>query len=147
MSSSLLCQTIKDKGRYVPAVVGGSDVWLIGFLYDLCYANDVLESDPDFIEGVPRVRRDFSDPNYQKAVTDLAEVLSFAQDGWASTPTQRSLPSFVNDMSAMMSSPARICSARSTRLPPDFDCPTLVCRARPRQRDQLLAAALPAAGH
>lgn len=78
-----LCQTIKDKGDMSPLVVGGSDVWHIGFLYDLCYANDVLESDPDFIEECYKGEKDFSDANYQKAVTDLAEVLSFAQDGWA----------------------------------------------------------------
>ena len=81
-----LCQTIKDKGDMSPLVVGGSDVWHVGFLYDLCYANNVLESDPDFIEECYKGEKDFSDPNFQKAVTDLAEVLSFAQDGWASTP-------------------------------------------------------------
>lgn len=64
-----LCQTIKDKGDMSPLVVGGSDVWHIGFLYDLCYANDVLESDPDFIEECYKGEKDFSDPNYQKAVT------------------------------------------------------------------------------
>lgn len=54
-----LCQTIKDKGDMSPLVVGGSDVWHIGFLYDLCYANDVLESDPDFIEECYKGEKDF----------------------------------------------------------------------------------------
>lgn len=115
-----LCQAIKDKGDMSPLVVGGSDVWHIGFLYDLCYANDVLESDPDFIEECYKGEKDFSDPNYQKAVTDLAEVLSFAQDGWASTPDAQITTFFVNDMSAMMFSGTHM-FGQINEAAPDFD--------------------------
>lgn len=115
-----LCQTIKDKGDMSPLVVGGSDVWHIGFLYDLCYANDVLESDPDFIEECYKGEKDFSDANYQKAVTDLAEVLSFAQDGWASTPDAQITTFFVNDMSAMMFSGTHMFSQINDAAP-DFE--------------------------
>ena len=115
-----LCQIIKDKGDMSPLVVGGSDVWHIGFLYDLCYANDVLESDPDFIEECYKGEKDFSDPNYQKAVTDLAEVLSFAQDGWASTPDAQITTFFVNDMSAMMFSGTHM-FGQINEAAPDFD--------------------------
>lgn len=115
-----LCQTIKDKGDMSPLVVGGSDVWHIGFLYDLCYANDVLESDPDFIEECYKGDKDFSDANYQKAVTDLAEVLSFAQDGWASTPDAQITTFFVNDMSAMMFSGTHMFS-QINEAAPDFE--------------------------
>ena len=115
-----LCQTIKDKGDMSQLVVGGSDVWHIGFLYDLCYANDVLESDPDFIEECYKGEKDFSDANYQKAVTDLAEVLSFAQDGWASTPDAQITTFFVNDMSAMMFSGTHMFSQINDAAP-DFE--------------------------
>ena len=115
-----LCQTIKDKVDMSPLVVGGSDVWHIGFLYDLCYANDVLESDPDFIEECYKGEKDFSDANYQKAVTDLAEVLSFAQDGWASTPDAQITTFFVNDMSAMMFSGTHMFSQINDAAP-DFE--------------------------
>lgn len=115
-----LCQTIKDKGDMSPLVVSGSDVWHIGFLYDLCYANDVLESDPDFIEECYKGEKDFSDANYQKAVTDLAEVLSFAQDGWASTPDAQITTFFVNDMSAMMFSGTHMFSQINDAAP-DFE--------------------------
>lgn len=115
-----LCQIIKDKGDMSPLVVGGSDVWHIGFLYDLCYANDVLESDPDFIEECYKGEKDFSDANYQKAVTDLAEVLNFAQDGWASTPDAQITTFFVNDMSAMMFSGTHMFSQINDAAP-DFE--------------------------
>ena len=115
-----LCQTIKDKGDMSPLVVVGSDVWHVGFLYDLCYANNVLESDPDFIEECYKGEKDFSDANYQKAVTDLAEVLSFAQDGWASTPDAQITTFFVNDMSAMMFSGTHM-FGQINEAAPDFD--------------------------
>ena len=115
-----LCQTIKDKGDMSPLVVGGGDVWHVGFLYDLCYANDVMETDPDFIEECYKGERDFSDPNYQKAVTDLAEVLSFAQDGWASTPDAQITTFFVNDMSAMMFSGTHM-FGQISEAAPDFE--------------------------
>ena len=115
-----LCQTIKDKGDMSPLVVGGGDVWHIGFLYDLCYANDVMETDPDFIEECYKGEKDFSDPNYQKAVTDLAEVLSFAQDGWASTPDAQITTFFVNDMSAMMFSGTHM-FGQISEAAPDFE--------------------------
>ena len=115
-----LCQTIKDKGDMSPLVVGGGDVWHVGFLYDLCYANDVMETDPDFIEECYKGEKDFSDPNYQKAVTDLAEVLSFAQDGWASTPDAQITTFFVNDMSAMMFSGTHM-FGQINEAAPDFE--------------------------
>lgn len=97
-----LCQTIQDKGDMAPLVVGGSDVWHIGFLYDLCYANDLLASDADFIEHCYDGSKNFSDPAFQKTLEDLAQVLSFAQEGWASTPDAQITTFFVNDMAAMM---------------------------------------------
>lgn len=97
-----LCQTIKDKGDMAPLVVGGSDVWHIGFLYDVAYTNNVLTSDPDFIEHCYQGTKNFSDPAIQGMMTDLAKVLSYAQDGWASTPDAQITTFFVNDMAAMM---------------------------------------------
>lgn len=97
-----LCQTIKDKGDMAPLVVGGSDVWHIGFLYDVAYTNNVLTSDPDFIEHCYQGTKNFSDPAIQNMMTDLAKVLSYAQDGWASTPDAQITTFFVNDMAAMM---------------------------------------------
>ncbi len=85
-----------------PLVVGGSDVWHIGFLYDLCYANDLLADDADFIEHCYDGSKNFSDPAFQKTLEDLAQVLSFAQEGWASTPDAQITTFFVNDMAAMI---------------------------------------------
>ena len=45
-----LCQTIKDKGDMAPLVVGGQDIWHMGFLFHKAYNDQVLSKDPDFIE-------------------------------------------------------------------------------------------------
>ena len=115
-----LCQTIQDKGDMAPLVVGGSDVWHIGFLYDLCYANDVLEKDPDFIEKCYTGEKNFSDPDYQQALTDLSQLLGFAQEGWASTPDAQITTFFVNDMAAMMFSGTHMFS-QITDADPEFE--------------------------
>ena len=97
-----LCQTIQDLGDMSPLVVGGSDIWHIGFLYDLAYANDVLKDDPDFIAHCYEGTKNFSDPAFKQTLTDLSQLLSFAQEGWASTPDAQITTFFVNDMAAMM---------------------------------------------
>lgn len=97
-----LCKTIKDKGDMAPLVVGGSDVWHIGFLYDLCYSNDVVTVDADFIKNCYEGTESFSNENFKNAMTDLSELLGYAQDGWASTPDAQLTTFFVNDMAAMM---------------------------------------------
>lgn len=97
-----LCQAIKDKGDMAPLVVGGSDIWHIGFLYDLCYANNILESDPNFIEHCYDGSKDFTDPAFKSMLGDVTTLLGFAQDGWASTPDAQITTFFVNDMAAMM---------------------------------------------
>lgn len=45
-----LCQKIKDKGEMSPLVVGGQDIWHMGFLYHKTYNDQVLSQDPDFIQ-------------------------------------------------------------------------------------------------
>lgn len=97
-----LCKAIKDKGDMAPLVVGGSDIWHLGFLYDVCYANNVLVSDADFIEHCYQGSKNMSDDAMKGTMTDLAELLSYAQEGWASTPDAQITTFFVNDMAAMM---------------------------------------------
>ena len=116
-----LCQTIQDLGDMSPLVVGGSDIWHIGFLYDLAWANDVLEEDPDFIEHCYDGSRNFSDPAFKQTLTDLSQMLTFAQEGWASTPDAQITTFFVNDMSAMMYSGTHMFSQIDDAAPEGFE--------------------------
>lgn len=115
-----LCKTIQEKGDMAPLVVGGSDVWHIGFLYDVAYANNILVDDPDFIRHCYEGSKNFSDPAMQATLTELAELLSYAQEGWASTPDAQITTFFVNDMAAMMFSGTHMFTQISEAAP-DFE--------------------------
>ncbi len=97
-----LCETIQEKGDMAPLVVGGQDIWHMGFLYHKAYNDQVLSQDPDFIEHCYDGSKDFSDETMKKTFEELQEIFQYAQDGWSSTPDAQITTFLVNDMAAMM---------------------------------------------
>ncbi len=97
-----LCQNIKDKGDMAPLVVGGQDIWHMGFWFHKAYNDQVLSKDPDFIKHCYEGTKDFSDDSFKAAFEELQTILQYAQDGWISTPDAQITTFLVNDMAAMM---------------------------------------------
>ncbi len=97
-----LCQDIKDKGDMSPLVVGGQDIWHMGFIFSYSYNNNVLTSDADFIKHAYEGIKDFSDDSFKAVFAELQEIMKYAQDGWASTPDAQITTFLVNNMAAMM---------------------------------------------
>lgn len=97
-----LCQAIKDKGDMAPLVIGGQDIWHIGFLYHKAYNDQVLSQDEDFIKHCYEGTKDFSDPAIKATFEELQEIFQYAQDGWVSTPDAQITTFLVSDMAAMM---------------------------------------------
>lgn len=97
-----LCQTIKDKGDMSPLVVGGQDIWHMGFLFHKAYNDQVLSQDSDFIKHCYEGTKDFTDPTIKATFEELKTIMQFAQDGWASTPDAQITTFLANNMSAMM---------------------------------------------
>ena len=97
-----LCQNIKDQGDMAPLVVGGQDIWHMGFLYHKAYNDQVLSADPDFIKHCYEGTKDFSDPAIAATFDELKEIFQYAQEGWVSTPDAQITTFLVNDMAAMM---------------------------------------------
>ncbi len=97
-----LCQAIQDLGDMSPLVVGAGDVWHVGFLYQACYGNNVTTVDKNFIESCYAGDKTFDDETFRQTMIDLTEILTYAQEGWASTPDAQITTFLVNDMSAMM---------------------------------------------
>lgn len=97
-----LCQAIKDKGDMAPLVVGGQDIWHMGFLFHKAYNDQVLSQDPAFIEHCYEGTKDFSDDTFKATFEEMKEIMQYAQDGWASTPDAQITTFLVNDMAAMM---------------------------------------------
>lgn len=97
-----LCQKIADKGDMAPLVVGGQDIWHMGFWFHKAYNDQVLSNDPDFIKHCYDGSKDFSDDTIKATFEELQTILQYAQEGWASTPDAQITTFLVNDMAAMM---------------------------------------------
>lgn len=97
-----LCQQIKDLGDMAPIVVGGQDIWHMGFWFHKAYNDQVLSQDPDFIKHCYEGIKDFSDPAFVATFEELQNIMQYAQDGWVSTPDAQITTFLVNDMAAMM---------------------------------------------
>ena len=97
-----LCQTIKDKGDMAPLVVGGQDLWHMGFWFHKIYNDEVLQNDPDFIAHCYDGSKNFSDETFKATLTKMQELFQYAQEGWASTPDAQITTFLVNDMAAML---------------------------------------------
>ena len=115
-----LCQAIKDKGDMSPLVVGGQDIWNMGFLFHKAYNDQVLSQDPDFIKHCYEGTKDFSDDTMKATFQELQDIMQYAQDGWASTPDAQITTFLVNGMSAMMYSGTHMFS-QIAAADPDFE--------------------------
>ena len=115
-----LCQAIKDKGDMAPLVVGGQDIWHMGFLFHKAYNDQVLSQDPDFIKHCYEGTKNFSDPTMKAVFEELQDIMQYAQEGWVSTPDAQITTFLVNDMAAMMYSGTHMFSQISAA-DPDFE--------------------------
>ncbi len=97
-----LCQNIKDKGDMAPLVVGGQDIWHMGFWFHKAYNDQVLSKDSDFIKHCYEGSKDFSDDTIKATFEELQTIFKYAQEGWVSTPDAQITTFMVNDMAAMM---------------------------------------------
>lgn len=115
-----LCQAIADKGDMAPLVVGGQDIWHMGFLYHKAYNDQVLSQDGDFIKHCYEGTKDFSDPSIKATFAEMQEIMQYAQDGWTSTPDAQITTFLVSDMAAMMYSGTHMFSQIS-QADPNFE--------------------------
>lgn len=97
-----LCQKIKDKGEMSPLVVGGQDIWHMGFWFNKAYNDQVISKDSDFISNAYAGSKDWSDETVKATFEEAKEIMQYAQEGWTSTPDAQITTFFVNKMSAMM---------------------------------------------
>ncbi len=115
-----LCQKIADKGDMAPLVVGGQDIWHMGFWFHKAYNDQVLSKDADFIMHCYEGTKDFSDETFKAAFEELQTIMQYAQEGWVSTPDAQITTFLVNDMAAMMYSGTHMFSQIS-QADPEFE--------------------------
>ena len=124
-----LCQDIKDKGDMAPLVIGGQDIWHIGFWFHKAYNDQILSKDPDFIKHCYDGSKDFADPSFKATLEELKEIFQYAQDGWVSTPDAQITTFLVSDMAAMMYSGTHMFSQIQSA-DPNFEIGRASCRER-----------------
>lgn len=115
-----LCQSIQDAGDMSPLVVGGQDIWHMGFWFYKAYNDQVLSQDEDFIKHCYEGTKTFADDTIKNTFTELQDILQYAQDGWVSTPDAQITTFLVNDMAAMMYSGTHMFS-QIEQADPDFE--------------------------
>lgn len=115
-----LCQNIADKGDMAPLVVGGQDIWHMGFWFHKAYNDQVLSKDGDFIKHCYEGSKDFSDETFKATFEELQTIMQYAQEGWVSTPDAQITTFLVNDMAAMMYSGTHMFS-QIAQADPEFE--------------------------
>ena len=115
-----LCQKIADKGDMAPLVVGGQDIWHMGFWFHKAYNDQVLSQVAVFIKHCYEGSKDFSDETFKATFEELQTIMQYAQDGWASTPDAQITTFLVNDMAAMMYSGTHMFS-QIAQADPEFE--------------------------
>ena len=106
-----LCQSIQDLGDMSPLVVGGQDVWHMGFWFDKAFSDQVLSRDTDFIKHCYRGEKDFTDESFKAVFKELMQIFPYAQEGWSSTPDAQVTSYLVEDRAAMVYSGTHTISA------------------------------------
>ena len=115
-----LCQKIRDKGDMAPLVIGGQDIWHVGFWFYKAYNDQVMSQDTDFIKHCYEGTKDFTDPAITATFEEMKNIFQYAQDGWVSTPDAQITTFLVSDMAAMMYSGTHMFS-QITDADPNFE--------------------------
>jgi len=97
-----LCEKIKELGDMTPLVVGGADLWHMGFLFDKAYKDQVMSVNTEFIADCYDGKDNFNEECFKKTFEEMAQIMQYAQDGWASTADAQITTFLVNNMSAMI---------------------------------------------
>ena len=81
-----VCERIKNAG-IAPIVVGGADIWHIGFWWGYFWQNEVAVKYPDWIARRYANQVHFTDPEVKAAMSGLNELFQkgYIEKGWTST--------------------------------------------------------------
>lgn len=98
-----LCQDIQDLGDMSPIVVGGNDIWHMGFWFSKIYTDNIMMVNESFIENLYAGETSWqSEPAARATFEQIQELFMYVDEGWGSTPDAMITTFIVGDMAAMM---------------------------------------------
>jgi raffinose/stachyose/melibiose transport system substrate-binding protein len=115
-----LCEKIKELGDMDPLVVGGGDLWHMGFIFDKAYKDTTMSDDTEFIAKCYEGKASFLDDTFKNSFLEMQEIMQYAQEGWGSTADAQITTFLVNDMAAMIYSGTHMFSTIE-EADPDFE--------------------------
>lgn len=98
-----LCQTIKDLGDMSPIVVGGNDIWHMGFWFNKIYTDNVIAGNQVFIADLYAGKATWAgNAAAKQTMEDMKTLFNYVDEGWGSTPDAMVTTFLVSDMAAML---------------------------------------------
>ena len=97
-----LCEQIKQKGELSPLVVGGQDLWHLGFWFQKAYQDQVLSQDEDFIAHCYEQKAHFTDDCFKNVIVELKQIFQYAQNEWPTTSDTQVIDYLLNNRAAMV---------------------------------------------
>lgn len=95
-------QKLLDSG-ISPLVVGGKDIWHMGFWVNFFLINEVYSQDPDWNSKRTAQTASFIDPAMVQAITDYKELFSkYVDKGWLSTADNQTASILVTGKAAQL---------------------------------------------
>ncbi|MBE0573814.1 carbohydrate ABC transporter substrate-binding protein [Candidatus Dojkabacteria bacterium] len=97
-----LCETIKDSG-VAPIVIGGKDIWHIGFWWGNYWIKNVFAENPNWIADKYEGKTSFTDANVQKGFKQFADLFEkdYVEKGWLSTADNQIVSFLISEKAAM----------------------------------------------
>lgn len=113
-------EKLKESG-ITPIVVGGKDIFHMGFWINKFLIDDVYSKDPDWNSKRTAQTVSFTDPNVVQAMTDYKELFSkYIDKGWLSTADNQTASFLVSGKAAQLFSGTWMFS-QIEEADPDFD--------------------------
>ena len=98
-----VCQKIQDLGDMSPIVVGGNDIWHMGFWFNKVYTDNFVNANPEFISQLYAGENTWaSEAAAAQTLEDMQSLFQYVDEGWGSTPDAMITTFLVSDMAAMM---------------------------------------------
>ena len=97
-----LCEDIQAIGEMSPVVVGGNDLWHMGFWFNKFYNDEVIGENQDFIADLYAGTASWTEDAPKRAIQKMCDLFQYVDAGWASTPDSQLTAMLVSEKAAML---------------------------------------------